>query len=444
MPGFIFGESIAQLKLMLQKKPNDPRILYHLAKSHFQVANYSKSLFYYEKLHQIAGDHPEAVPGISMSLWRLGREYDAYVACRPYGELAGCSKILSTIQDLRSTELPVFELRYTQETASIIDLQQVEMLLKNHSNDPLFIDTIAQYFLDSNLPEFAFDFWSLVPDLLRTKVKIFQRIAKEYVELINQKHRAQLETDESLFHAYYLWKFDPDAAERFPGLSVAKVRTKFESLVQRIGFDTFENYYRLGYLYHLENLHELRRNAFLRADEKAPYELYSFLIRKTLARLEEVKTAVEIDLTEIQTLQTNRKSFLTIDGKKIQSKAQNGQGPSRENASENWSSPSTEMEFQKLLSSKHSSIYLEFCEPKQQACSDYYDNVLNSAEVGRELNSYLKIRVDPTTEVGKALLRSFPVRDIPQIYLLGPGGSFKDEIAGTFDPAQLLKKLKKP
>ena len=433
----ISAESIAQLKLMLQKKPDNPRILYHLAKLNFQTANYSKALFYYQKLHQVTGDHPEAVPGIAISLWRLGREYEAYATCRPNSELARCSKILGTIQDIRSAETPIFELRYTLETSAILDLQQAETLLKANSTNPLLIDTLAQYFLDSNLPEFALDFWSLIPGLLQTKVKIFQTIANQYKKLLSQDRELQLNSDESLFHAYYLWKFDPEAAERFPALARTKIRKKFETLVRQIGFDTFENYYRLGYLYHLENLDELRRNAFLRADEKAPFELYSFLIRQTMARLEKAEPAVALDLTTVEKLQAGPKSFRLAKGNKANRDSIHG------NNSQTWYSPSTEEEFKKLLLEKQSSIYLEFCQPDQESCSNYQKNLLSSKDIKRELRGYTKIRINPSTAVGKELLRSFPVRDLPQIYLLDAGGSFRDEIAGPFDIQELLLKIRK-
>jgi len=444
LAGSVNGESIAQLKLMLQKKPGNPRILYHLARSHLQLANYSKSLLYFQKLHKAAPDHPEALPGIAISFWRLGREYEAYSTCRQHTELAGCSRIISTVRDLRPGELPVFELRSTLESTSVLDLERAESLISNHSKDPLFIDTLAQYFLDQNLLEFAFDFLSLSPGLLRAKAKIFQKIADTYTSIITRRHLGRLGTDESLFHAYYLWKFDPQSAERFPALALKEVRTGFEKIVQRVGFDTFENYYRLGFLYCLEKKTNLCRSAFVRADEKSPFELYSFLLRETLSRLENRPKTVKMGLAELKEFAPSQESFQKyVRQEKLDQPIADPLATLDLNREGEWYVPKSKKEFRKIIEETALPVYLQFCTKSYSRCTQLENEVLSHESLKGVFSGFIKVRLNPNLEPGKNLVRNYPVKRLPQVYFLGKGGSLLDEISGYFTAEELQSKLNK-
>ncbi|MBT3785790.1 hypothetical protein HOF92_12510 [bacterium] len=440
--GNFSAESLAQLQLMHQKKPKDPRVLYHLARGHLQSANFAKSLAFFQKLLEIVPDHPEALPGIAMSYWRLGKEYEAYSTCRPKSELAGCSRILTTIRDRRASRLPVFELRQTLESTMSLDLDRTEALLSKHSRDPLFLDTLALYFFENNLPEFAFDIWSLAPRLLDSRVRDFRKIANSYSDIITQRHRGRLGTDEGLFHAYYLWKFDPDSAERYPGLSLTEVLREFQKVVLRIGFDTFENYYRLGYLCCMAGSIDRCREAFIRADEKSPYELYSFILRKTLARLEVQPKAVNIGLAELEEFAPTSEDFQEfIRKEKIQEPLQDALAARDIPRTGDWYSPRSKEEFQEILEESSLPIYVEFCTSSHSRCKELQENILTKESLKGVLSGYTKVRLDPNLEPGKILRNSYPIKRLPQVYLLGKGGTLLAEFSGFFTPEQLRLRL---
>ncbi len=290
----VFSRTLAQWKLLYMKEPGNTKILHYLAQGHLKEGNFKEALTWYLKLNKLLPESKTALAETARCYWGLGYSFKAYRLCRDQENLEACDQFLSEIQRKNPKDSSILEFQYELQSGSGFQMELAKELLKTSSEEPLFLDALGQYFFEMNLMEFAFDFWSLAPTVFKQKKVFFNDLSHQYLEKLAKKKDQSLSQEDNLFEAYYAHKFSPLRAARSNGPLLSEIQAAFEQHVTQRGQDRFENYYRLGYLACMGGLKHQCQSSFLKASERSPFRLYSFLMEATLKRLLKVERGVEI------------------------------------------------------------------------------------------------------------------------------------------------------
>jgi tetratricopeptide (TPR) repeat protein len=291
-----FARTLAQWKLLHLKEPNNPKILHYLAQGHLKQKEFREALTWYLKLGQLLPKSTVVPAETARCYWGLGYSFKAFKLCQERINTAPCNQFLKEIQEISPKLLSVLKFRFEFESKQGFKIEHAQELLKDNAHKPIFLDTMGEYFFQKNLMEFAYDFWSLAPQVFRQKRGFFEDLGKRYFKQISPNSEISTSHENRFFKAYYAYKFNPDETLRSDKLNLTDLADFFQERISQRGLNTFENYYRLGYLACLRGQKKQCQKAFEMASKKSPYRLYGFLMEETLKRLLGIQTGVELEI----------------------------------------------------------------------------------------------------------------------------------------------------
>lgn len=436
----VFAESSRELLLLHQKYPNDKRVLHFLAKAYLIEGDGARALHYFLKAGVQQDPYPGTWAGVARTYFALSQPYRSYEICKlkPTG---ACEDFLAEMSQAIREEMDVYEFRYRFEHKDQLSMDDAYSLLERYPQHSDLLETMFRFFASKNQQEIAYD-WGILAGM-KTKRKVrFQLLARRYLEKLRKLRRDKGSRDQEFFLTYYLSKFDPELFERREEDSLKDTISFFETLVEsQSGGATFENLYRLAYLHSLAGKAQKAREALFEALERAPHALFVTLAERMIDYWRELgKQEVEIQMEDLAKVQGG-KAFYEKRKEQLFKVEEKVEEKSLEKDEYGYLLPQDMKDMDRLFSKINGFMILNYCDLKRSDCKKLIESTHKDEELRDILLNFTNVRVDPRSSLASGVGRQFPVRQIPQIYILNSNRSVVSQLNGIREPALLKQEI---
>lgn len=281
----ICAESVAKLKLMHQKNPQDTTILFYLGQGLLLENSFREALFYFEKIGgqatskrgQATFSSADLAYGKARCYLGLQYPYEAFSLCIPLMEDQQCASTLDWIEkNLGLHVMDSFVLRYQYEQENNLDWQKMAKLFGENPHNAYLLDFCGELLFSHQQLEIAYDIWQIADLLSPDRKEKYAILARLYRKKLDESSFFDQET---AFYFYYYLKYEPLLGLKYKRYTLAAVRDFFIDLVSYEGNDGFENFYRLAYLYYLLGDTTASLQSLGKAIAKSPDSFYQTFFR---------------------------------------------------------------------------------------------------------------------------------------------------------------------
>ncbi|MCO4780962.1 MAG: hypothetical protein KC646_01460 [Candidatus Cloacimonetes bacterium] len=297
---FCYGENLAQLENMYRKTGN-LEALYYLGKGLIAEKRYKKASRVIKVLHKKLPNSPKVLTLDIKLNWESKNKYRAYKLAHEFPDSDFRSDHLAYIKSSNEALYPYFRIRYEFESSKIMDEENFEKLLKLFPRNKLLLQLLMDYFVFLEEYEFAYDFALDYPDIF-TNVEKFEKLGNLYGKNCKSRINKHQLDEETKLSCYYAYKFTPFEMTGYKKMSLKNLIWFFEAKLSHRQSNTYENHYRLAYLYaRIKETENAKRN-LAKAIEKSPSYFFDLVLEKLPSKFMTFKEDSRIEYIDIKSL----------------------------------------------------------------------------------------------------------------------------------------------